>query len=617
MKIPSQAKQVGTWAEDVVNRCSASLVDRLQRGMMYKNLYLTGSEQGEPQTFPKTYSHIDSLSSNLYSPKDLKFNIEHYGAVDSATRAQLRVAATEVHKQMRRGGVDKQVATAVEWGLVKGINFIKQLWTSNGIKATLVQPECMGVLEENLDSLDDQSAFFHRTYVTIDRLARLLQHHPDKDNLLRKARTYQVQGSQKSSDFDNVVKQIVLGGLSPYRASGSAATNNSRGMVDWLSTPVPRIAPQLLASLLPFNELWVWDDERGDEGEWTTIQYIGPDCVIEGDIRHRNIFADSFDPENKIRKLEPNAENPLAGKHPFSLICPNPVDGYFWGRSELCNVAMLQARINTRLDGIGTLLRRQENPPRFFAGTTGVTANNYSKLSKPGGYLVDQNPNAKVQTLAPELPPGLYEDLHESERCFDVMGGSTPTAQGRGEAGVRSEGHAHALVQMASPRFVDRALLIERQVEDIGGLALDICQAHIPDTFTAWVPPAEGGIFSKLAQMFRGKENEAEVEADPSPIPGYVPIPFILRQLPDDIRMTVDSHSSSPVLSRESEEKSFALFKDGAISPEALIRRTHPAGEEELIEDLERAKAEKAAFAQAHPELAAEEAEKSSKKKKK
>lgn len=604
MEIPK--KNIGPWARDLVSQCFSSRDERAMRGNMFKNLYLTGDEQGEPQTYPATFEYIDNLSSYLYSPGELRFNIEHYGFAAPELRAMLQAGTSEFHKYIRRGNVDTCIEEGVTWSLVKGKTFTKLLWTDSGFQPTLVQPEMMGVLEENFNSLNEQDSFVHSMYLTPSKFARMVKNHPNAANLIHKATKY--ISPSKGDEFaekNNTMMQVILGGLQPYQIAGGGQTAKQKGWAQWLGGPRPNLHADIMNELIRLDELWVWDDDRN---EYTTIQFVGEDCIITGLDTHRNIFADPFDPDNKKLKTMPSEDNPLAGKHPFTEICPNKLDGYFWGRSELCNVALLQKRINDRIDGINRLLRMQENPPKFFKGMTGVTQQAYSKLNKPGGYMTDssQNGQGKVDVLAPDLPAGLFDSLHEFERMFDRIGGFTPVMRGRGESGVRAQGHAESLISTSSPRFKDRALLIERQVEEVGGLALSLLQAHVPDVLTAWVDGKKAGIFGKLpfSELLH-----------PSPVPGMRPIEFTFHNIPDDCKVVVDSHSSSPAFSHESQALLFDLFKTGSIKPEELVRRTNPSGADVLVEDIRNAEAEKAAMIQAHPELLEEGKGKKSKKK--
>ena len=75
---------------------------------------------------------------------------------------------------------------------------------------------------------------------------------------------------------------------------------------------------------MELDETWVWDDERDD---WATFQMIGDDLMIMGEDQILNAFA--YD----TTTLQ-SAES-LKGSHPYSEFCVNPIDGYFWGRSEV------------------------------------------------------------------------------------------------------------------------------------------------------------------------------------------------------------------------------------------------------------------------------------------
>lgn len=598
MRIPT-GKSTGGFAKELFDACTASKVERLQRDSAFRNMYLTGSFEGEAQAYPEVFAFIENLSAYLYSPVELRFIIDAYGSSNPKDRAIMRAATSEFHKQFRRGNTDTLIEDAVVWALVKGKTFIKNSWTSQGFKDVLIQPGMMGVLEENLQSLDDQDAFSHTTYLTPDKLRRMLRTHPNREDMMRKAQKYVMQGMNGDDpEHENTLRQIVVGGMQPYNVQGQGSSS-ARGAVRWLDAPNPLFSSQVLADLIPVHELWIWDDERANEkeeldGEYTVIQFIGEDVVLFGDLTHRNLFADQFDPKNMEKSLKPVGANPLAGHHPFTEICPNNLDGYFWGRSEMCNVGMLQKYINARIEGINQMLRRQEDPPKFFSGVQGMKQSAYSILKKAGGYFSDSNPNAKVQDLYPALPDHLFESLHEFLQMFDRMAGFTPTMSGRGESGVRSAGHSDALTRNASPRFKDRALVVERQLDTMGSLKLDILKAKVAYPMTAWMSKPEAGLEGKIPPL---------AHEDP-PVEGMVPVEFNFYDLPDNCKIGVDSHSSSPAFGMESRTLLFDLFKTQAIDQEQLITHTHPPGMDAMIESLQRKKAEQARMMKENPELA-------------
>ena len=591
MKVPS--RDIGGFAREVIARCTASQTQRLLRGAAYRSLFLTGDPEGEPQVYNKTNLYIEKLSSWLYSPVDMKFGMETDGPVSVTEAAMGKTAIAELHKYIRRGNVDRKTSEAVKWSLIKGKAFVKLLWGGGNFQPMLVQPEVMGVEREDLTNLDEQQAFVHSSWYTIDSFVNLVWNNPDKDALLRKAAN---MASADAGGDRALLKKVVVGGgwNDLYRASSDKTKNTSRGFIDWIGAPSPHLAPELASRMLQVDELWLWDDERED---WTTIQLLagaGDDAVVFGKYQHRNIFADAFDPNNKDRKGTPDPHNPLKGMHPFVEFCPNELDGYFWGRSEIENTALLQSSINKRVEGINSLLRRQENPPRAFMGMAGATQNTIARLSKPGGYITEPNPGGKIENLAPEMPSTLWQSLHELNQMFDDMGGVTSTLGGEGDAGVRSQNHAETLLRASTPHIKDRAIDIERSVSELGNLGLYILRAQLPTKLTAWVRESKATIEAMAARTTNVEE---------APVKDLVPVEFLMADLPDSMHAIIDGHSSSPAFEHEHQQLMLMLAMRGAISPQKLVEALHPPHEADIIDDLEQKQVDQAEMIKAHPEL--------------
>ena len=146
---------------------------------------------------------------------------------------------------------------------------------------------------------------------------------------------------------------------------------------------------------------------------------------------------------------------------------------------------------------------------------------------------------------------------------------------------------------MFSPRFKDRALLIERSVERLASLKLDLAKAYIAQKLTAWVPGEAAG-------------SEKEIVQNPfiiPPAPGMVPINFTYDDLDDDMTLTVDAHSSSPAFSAEARALLFDLLKIGAVDQEDVLVRSEIDDPEDLIANLQRRRAAQAAAAQQEQQL--------------
>ena len=594
MKIPGRA--VEGWANEIIDSCTDSRMERVERGAAYRNLFYAGAEDGSPQTFRRTKSYIEGLTSILYSPAELAFRIDYHGQVSPVERAKGSAASAHLNQKVRTGDVDTSMSDATLWATIKGKSLVKLLWSREGFDPYLIQPECFGVLREDIPDLKRQEAFVHTTYLTRSRFAQMLAAFPQSEQAaIVKTVGSRVRAARRSdSPPDNaVLKQIIVGGWQPMSADGSARQSGVGNTVANPFGPTPALSARVLEDLLCLDELWIWDSERDD---WTTMHLV-EGALTYGRDQHRNALADEFNPEDKKIKRPANPENPLAGKNPFIEFCYQRVDNYFWGASAVEDVALLQGALNSRIDGINKMLRKEEDPPRMMIGSQSVNQNAYAKLKKPGGFLSDSNPNAAMKNLDEKVPGDIWNSFHEINGMFDMVGGFPPVTRGEGESGVRAQGHAETLLRVGSARHRDDALLIERAVEEVGGLALDILKAKSAEVIVAWVKPGASDKSLEVSPI-------PEIPFLEPPAEGMKQVCFQFTHLSEQAKVTVDAHSSSPAFSQAERQLAFALAKAGAMSPERLIEATHPANESALIEDAERKEIAMAKLTAEHPELA-------------
>ena len=157
------------------------------RGATYRNLFLTGDPEGIPQTYNKSGLLVEKLSSMLYSPVDLRLGSSWDGPTSPSNRAMGQVAVGDLQRRFRNANVDRKVCQAVKWSLIKGKAFVSLRWVRGGFEADVIQPEVMGVEREDLMTLDEQQAFVHSSWYTLDNFVNLVWNNPDRDSLLRKA----------------------------------------------------------------------------------------------------------------------------------------------------------------------------------------------------------------------------------------------------------------------------------------------------------------------------------------------------------------------------------------------------------------------------------------------
>ena len=545
MKLPQN--DIGEFAQSIADQCFVSQKERRDQYAKWRQYYLQGRADGQTAKYNRCYPHIDRMQGYLYSPLDVRFLIEYDMTEGEEWQAMADTAARFLNREFHRSGVDLRFSQALEWALVKNSAFMKVQWGHDGLEPWLIQPEFMGVYREDIEDLDRQEAICQKSYLTPGQFRRLVSGRHNEAELLDKVKGMSL-GTRAAEELEeNYLHQIVFGALYPVSVPGGQTGNNS-GMVSVPTNMTPVLSPEVMKSLIPFHEMYVLDDERED---YTTLRWVAPDVVIDGKLTRENLF--------------------LKGEQPYVQVCPTKTAGYFWGQSELTEIAPLQDMLNDRVDALNRLFKLRANPPMAFSGYAGITEQKYQELMSPGGWISEQNPNAKAESKAPEIPPEAFTTIQSIVGYFDDVGGFPSMLKGEGEAGVRAGAHADTLVRTGSPRIRDGSILIERQCGDVGHLCFKLLQA-------------------KTAGLFKTKAGTEDKE-------------FLLEDLPDDYRVGVDSHSGSPAFQSDTRNLVAFLQKAGAIGPEEVLLLLNPPHLDTL---LARAKARAAAQAQMiaeHPEL--------------
>jgi len=278
--------------------------------------------------------------------------------------------------------------------------------------------------------------------------------------------------------------------------------------------------------------LWVWNDETKD---YQCVTKADPDIII-------------YD--------RPGSSIFLKGELPFVQICPNPLYDYYWGGSEVQRLVYLQDLRNKRMTEILDLLSKQVSPPTALIGFTGILDEKNFALNRAGGLLATDMPNAKVEKLAPTIPPDLFKEIGEIDLMFEEASGIVSVLQGRGEAGVRSSGHASQLARLGSSRAKKRALIIEDSLEKVATLYLKCMQVYDNTHF---------------------KDMEGNK--------------FIAEQFTKDYTVKVDAHSNSPIFMEDMRQLAFNLFKAQVIDKESLLDLLEPPMKQLLKDRLKKMEA--------------------------
>ena len=515
MKIPSGESREDFYL-DIINKCMVSKEERRGDYTTLRAYYLFGAgPESPPAYFNKIHPHLDQLTSFLYSAETTRFSIALGASVPSAEHKKTPSLTQALNDEWLNSNADQVFSTALTWALVYNTSFVKLVY-KNGIHPYMIEPSAIGVLREDTPYTDRQEAIVQTYYITKSELYARLYSHPKRDSIVARLAT----GTKVSeSDIPEAVNRIVMSQTNP----------TIYGNVNMDLYGMNRYKARVAEDTVEMTELWVWNDDTED---YQVVTMAAPNIIV-------------YD--------RPGASLFLKGECPFVQICPNPLYDYFWGASEVQQLLLLQELRNTRMTEILDLLSKQVNPPTALTGFTGILDEKNFALNRAGGLLSSDMPNAKADRLAPTMPPDLFEVIHEIDAMFSEVSGISNVLSGRGESGVRSQGHASQLARLGSSRAKKRALIVEDSLEKVATLYLKLMQVY-DNTH------------------FRDTED----------------VPFIPEQFTKDFVVKVDAHSNSPIFTEDLKTLAFNLHKAGAIDKESLLDLLEPPMKQLLKDKLKR-----------------------------
>jgi len=514
VKIPDNAGERAEFVKHVVSICQASQQTRQQSYRTLKQYYLYGDQLGATGvasdvqgygTVNKIWNHIDKTCSMLYSPDTVRFGVE---IARNVSRDELRYApilTDAVMDTWHQSETDTRVGEAVRWALVYGTMHIKARPIKQDLATDLIEPHHFGVYREDICGLHNQEAFFHEYRITKSQLEYQLRVAGFKD--YKAVVDAAIENAGDEQQQTQGVNQVITTTALP---SAQGEYNTSIGaQLSYVAT--------VKQPLVRMYELYVFDDEIGDLRIFTVAHPFVP-------IYDRPI-ADTF----------------LEHDQPFVQICPFPMHGYYWGMSAVERLIVLQQLRNTRWEQVQHLMTLQAQPPTFVSGDmNGDPLEIQAAFDSPTGLVTSVN-GSKADRMAPAMPEDLFAEVNYLDTQFDDAVGTSDVMSGKGEPGVRSEGHAAQLMRAGSSRAKARALIIERQIEELATLILKIMRKY-----------------SDRVYKLEAEGNQPAID-------------FVAKQFTDEFMVHVDAHSSSPIFMIDMANMAFALFKAKAIDRATLI----------------------------------------------
>ena len=141
----------------------------------------TGSDGTEDAIYNRLGVHIDRLAAYLYSPVDLRFDIEFENNYPKDMLDKADAAAKYFTRQFEKQDLDVKFGLGVEQSLDYGSSIFKIMYGHNGLTGRLINPWNFAVYREDLNSLDEQEVLIETMFITKQDLwrpsllARILQ----------------------------------------------------------------------------------------------------------------------------------------------------------------------------------------------------------------------------------------------------------------------------------------------------------------------------------------------------------------------------------------------------------------------------------------------------------
>lgn len=531
---------------EVKTVCRASSSRRMQTAALQDQWIETGAATGQRALVNKLFAHVDRLASHLFSPSELRFVMDFEAHYPLTTLSQAEVASRVLTREWERKDIDILFGDGVNRSLWYGSMILKQLWGNFGVEAQLIAPWRFGVFREDVCRLDDQEAVCETGIMTLPEVWRRISHLPDAKALYKQIAANSSKesvGDINTTFFHNVLSTSVL-------SENTSLTSNRQqpgGIVQLSGSPMLTNRPQVDVPMAMYHELYIKDDSRED---YVTCLIIEPDILVSPFYKKENMFA----PQTQ----------------PYSLIQANSTPGNIWGRSEIADLVEPQGLLAEWMGDLRRLMGVQFDKILAFAGNEGITPEKYDQM-RAAGYF-DLGPGGQVNDVTPHIPAEAFKAIEVISRFMDEISGFGNILSGQGEPGVRAGNHAETLTKMASPRLRDRSLLVERQCAAAADKTLRLLQTK------------DDGQYS--TDPTAGKETQ-----------------FVLYDLPGDRRVTVDSHSSSPIFADDHQQLIAFGLKSGYIGGDTAIEQLPYPQKDTLKQRYAAMQAAKAKLVQEHPEI--------------
>lgn len=537
MRIPSTWDERQDLVKYVIDSCMTSQSDRVSLYERRRRYFLYGQDADIKVRFNRLKSHMKLVTSFLFSPDGLVYNVAPPKNADEKAIQQLLALQDDFNEDVHDSGVADVFSDAVLWALNFDTMVVKMGW--NDIKghmfAKLVNPHDFGVWREDETDFESQAAMNHSFTLDYDEAcARLIK--AGKSDLIP---SLQITDLPAETGLPAPLTNIIISAV-----SGTGVQESITGSANMNYESTPLFRARLVPPMIRFHETWIWDSEAEDYRIFHSL---------DGPI----LLSDSKDTISAIKSASGNAKVKynsetnwfLEKTNPFIPITPYPLYNYFWGDAHMEDIIPLQNWSEERLTQINETLEAQVDPLRTTHGMTGLL-DEKADLDY-GAYVSDDNPGSKLEEHRPPMPEDLFREFNEIGGLMMEASGLTEVVSGKSSGGARG-GQQQKQMQITGGGQIRKvAIGLETPLVRMGDIGLRL----------------------------KMKNDDSHIKMPDNS-------EFVAAQAPEDFSLRVDGHSHSPLFTLESREQAALLFKAQAIDREWLIRMTNPTQKQNLLHAL-------------------------------
>ena len=563
MIIPEAGQRQAEFVNWVIDVCMDSKKDRKDLYDKRRTFFMYGSAGDSEIIYNRIESHLDLVSSFLYSSDHAQFAISAPLNSPDELVKQYLAAQDSFNDDFRDAGLFDYFGDAIIGSLMYDSMILKSGWSDVNGDATckLIMPWQFGVFSEEITELESQPAFCHAYHIDYDNACQRLA----RAGLSDKIPLLNVVNTPYESPFPELITRMIISSTGGENLSGTTS-----GSLNPTYTARPSYHAKVDRPLVEFYEVTIWDDECKD---YRVFWVVNPGMIIADSKKTIKVLKDSGNFKAQREQMEQfynTSCNPFFPReHPYTLIRPYNAYEYFWGKAHIESLIPLQQWSNERLEQIHDILERQAYPPRIGSGFMGLSDEKMEAFGGADTWVMDQLPQAQIKELYPEMPPDIFADYMSIGQLFIEASGLTETIEGKGTSGVRSRGHAKQLATTGSGRIKKVAAKLEGPLVRLGDLTFKLNM----------------------------RNNDRPITPDPKD-DGKPGDPFYYANMVSDYSLRVAGHSHSPLFADDSKEMAALLFKAQAIDQEGLLRLMNPPNRDNLLHSL-RSKQKKQAEAAA------------------